>query len=164
MYRDRNPVRRVVKRLIPNQSQAQDLFSKVISLSEAVIKEVTTPPKPNQPPKRRTSKSKTATSSTKRNESYYRDKLARKLGGKTEVSVPGGGRIDILTRSEIIEVKRIAGWRGAIGQIRTYGHSYPNHRKRLHLFGDKLKADVRQIESTCRREDVWVTWEDDEID
>jgi len=39
-------------------------------------------------------------------ESYYRDKLAKSLGGQTEVTIPGG-RIDVLTSTEIIEVKHI---------------------------------------------------------
>lgn len=41
----------------------------------------------------------------KGSEAWYRDRLARQLKGKTEVSTTDGGRIDILTATEVIEVK-----------------------------------------------------------
>ncbi len=97
-----------------------------------------------------------------REESYYRDKLARKLGGKTEIKTPDGGRIDILTSSEIIEVKHVKYWRSALGQIISYGYSYPRYQKRIHLFGDKSCIDFRAVEDICRAQGVKVSWEVDE--
>jgi len=95
-------------------------------------------------------------------QSYYRDKLARKLRGKTEIKTPDGGRIDILTSSEIIEVKHLKYWRSALGQIISYGYSYPRYQKRIHLFGDKSCIDFRAVEDICRAQGVKVSWEVDE--
>ncbi len=97
-----------------------------------------------------------------RDESYYRDKLAKKLGGETEVKTPDGGRIDILTSSEIIEVKHVKFWRSALGQVISYGYFYPKHQKRIHLFGDKFSVDFRAVENICRARGVRVSWEVDE--
>ena len=54
-----------------------------------------------------------------RSEAWYRDKLASQLQGKTEVKTPVG-RIDILTKTQLIEVKRVSGWKSAIGQVKSY--------------------------------------------
>jgi hypothetical protein len=90
-------------------------------------------------------------------ESYYRDKLARELGGKIEVSV-SGGRIDVLTRSEVIEVKAARAWKGALGQVLIYGKSYPQRRLRIHLFGE-LPLPLKEIQEHCRPFGVQVSWE-----
>lgn len=73
-------------------------------------------------------------SPVKGTEAWYRDRLAEKLKGKKEVHTKAG-RIDILTDTEVIEVKRVSGWKGAIGQVKSYGSYYPNHSLRIHLFG-----------------------------
>lgn len=87
--------------------------------------------------------------------------MARKLGGKTEVTTPDGGRIDILTSTEIIEVKQAKGWRSALGQVVSYGHFYPKYNKRIHLFGDKSNIDCAMVERICKAQNVSVTWEED---
>jgi hypothetical protein len=92
-----------------------------------------------------------------RGESYYRDKLAVAEGGKIEVSIPGG-RIDVLTNSEVIEVKAARNWMHALGQVQIYGSHFPRHRKRIHLFGE-LTVPLKDIEKHCQRLGVRVTWE-----
>ena len=95
----------------------------------------------------------------KRKESYYRDKLAKSLNGQTEVKI-SFGRIDILTSSQIIEVKHIKKWNAAIGQIITYGYHYPNHQKRIHLFGEENSNEkIIFIKKRCQEQNIVVTFE-----
>lgn len=77
-------------------------------------------------------------------ESFVRDALAAREHGETEV-VTLDGRIDVLTDTEVIECKNVRRYKDAIGQVMCYGRHYPNHVKRIHLFGyaqpsDYLKA------------------------
>lgn len=67
-------------------------------------------------------------------EYQIRDRLRAELGGLVEVITPAG-RIDLLTDTEIIEVKAVKDWKAALGQILVYSGFYPQHQKRLHLFG-----------------------------
>jgi hypothetical protein len=86
--------------------------------------------------------------------------LKEKLGGLTEVST-SAGRIDLLTDDEIIEVKRINDWKAALGQILVYSAFYPEHRKRIHLFGRHSELiKLPDIEAACLAFDVNVTIEE----
>jgi hypothetical protein len=155
MYRDRNLARRIGKRIVPGKDTLRNFFKDFFSPSgfdkqydisdDNVVSN---------------SRDRSEVKQNK-NESYYRDKLAKKLKGKTEVVIPSG-RIDILTSNEIIEVKRVQNWKGAIGQIMIYSRHYPRHQKRIHLFGDISNVDRQMIEKECQNHDVVVTWEDDE--
>ena len=91
-------------------------------------------------------------------EAWYRDKLATQLKGKTEVQTPVG-RIDILTKIELIEVKRVSGWKSAIGQAKSYGRYYPKHRLRIHLFGKLTQSLLDIIQEHCNSEEIKLTWE-----
>lgn len=91
-----------------------------------------------------------------RGKNWYRDKLACELGGQTAVPVPGG-HIDILTSTEIVEVNAAAQWIEALDQIELYGRFYPNHHRRIHLFG-KLPVELSQLEVHCQSRSVRVTW------
>ncbi|MEB3249944.1 MAG: hypothetical protein VKK07_11425 [Merismopediaceae bacterium] len=91
-------------------------------------------------------------------EKFYRDRLAKRLNGQTEVNT-SVGRIDIVTKTEIIELKNAKNWKGAIGQIKCYGHHYPNHRQRIHLFGEITKSSLEEIQKTCKKENILLTWE-----
>jgi hypothetical protein len=92
-------------------------------------------------------------------EAWYRDKLARELGGKIEVHIDKVGRIDVLTKTEIIEVKNTKGWKSAIGQIKSYGKYYPKHKMRIHLFGKLTESKLETIQALCNQEGVTLTWE-----
>ena len=48
------------------------------------------------------------------------DSLHLELGGEIEVRCLAGN-IDLFTSTEIIEIKQLTGWKGAIGQILVYG-------------------------------------------
>ena len=97
-------------------------------------------------------------SSKRGTEAAYRDRLALSLGGTTEVVTPLG-RIDIVTATEIIEVKAAAQWKQALGQILVYGRDYPMHQKRIHLFGKIDPIVLTEARSQCGRYQVSVTWE-----
>ena len=91
-------------------------------------------------------------------EAWYRDRLSQKLKGRTEVSTPVG-RIDILTKTEVIEVKEVSDWKAAIGQVKAYGRYYPKHRQRIHLFGQITQSKLNNIQDICKTEAVIVSYE-----
>lgn len=93
-------------------------------------------------------------------EGLVRDRLHAQLGGLAEVSTPAG-RIDLLTDSEIIEVKSYQSWKAALGQILVYSAFYPKHQKRIHLFGTAAElAKLADIQAACLGFDVCVTGEE----
>ncbi len=91
-------------------------------------------------------------------EKVVQKRLSRSLGGKMEVLTPVG-KIDILTSTEIIEVKVAKSWKGAMGQIIAYGYFYPSHQKRIHLYGSAHSDSKEYIEKICKVSGVIVTWE-----
>jgi DNA-binding transcriptional ArsR family regulator len=92
-------------------------------------------------------------------ESQIRDSLKSQLGGLTEVKTPAG-RIDLLTETEIVEVKRICDWKSALGQVLAYSAFYPEHRKRLHLFGSaKDEGKIADIANSCLAFEVSIGFE-----
>lgn len=90
-------------------------------------------------------------------EKIVRDHLMSFIGGQPEVSTPVG-RIDLLTNTEIIEVKRVADWKSAMGQVLAYANFYPEHTKRIHLFG--LVAPSADALAICSQMGIVVTIEE----
>lgn len=89
-------------------------------------------------------------------------KLARKLGGQMEVACEHG-TADIVTEDEVIEVKKLEKYVHALGQAIAYGRTYPEKRKRVHLFGlemedgptvKKAKELFCQLDIVCTYEQV----------
>ena len=91
-------------------------------------------------------------------ESDIQKRLAAQCGGLTEVAT-GYGRIDILTSTDLIEIKKAAQWKSAIGQILVYAGMYPNHQKRLHLFDVSASFDVEKVEAVCNKFGITLTIE-----
>lgn len=91
-------------------------------------------------------------------ESDYRNNLAQKLDGKKDVKTLAGN-IDILTNSQIIEVKEIKSWKHALGQVLVYSDYYPSHEKRIHLYGETQQSFLEMINKHCVKRKVIVTWE-----
>ena len=89
-------------------------------------------------------------------------RLQAKLGGQTEI-VTAVGRIDLLTETEIIEVKQVSDWKAALGQILTYAGFFPEHIKRIHLFGDCTPQKKEVICSTVFSFGVIATFEGLEV-
>lgn len=69
------------------------------------------------------------------------------------------GRIDILTDTELIEVKEFRSWKSAIGQLLVYGSYYPTHRRRMHLFGKIEPNLLTIIQQHCKELNIRVTWD-----
>ena len=86
-----------------------------------------------------------------------RDRLQSQLGGQVE-AYTRYGLIDLLTATELIEIKTVDRWKDAIGHIIAKAHKYPNHAKRLHLFSSE-EPILETIEQVCTPHDIRVTFE-----
>jgi hypothetical protein len=68
------------------------------------------------------------------------------------------GRIDLLTDTQIIEVKGFSEWKSALGQILAYSAFFPTHQKRIHLFGNETQLiKLPDVEIACLPFDILVT-------
>lgn len=93
-------------------------------------------------------------------EKIIRDRLMSVIGGQPEVSTPVG-RIDLLTDTEIIEVKHVADWKSAMGQVLAYASFYPHHTKRIHLFSKQGESLLTSVALTiCSQQRIVVTFEE----
>jgi len=98
-----------------------------------------------------------ATREIKNPEQQVRDRLHIELGGQSEV-VTAVGRIDLLTDTQIIEVKEFCQWKSAMGQVLAYSAFFPEHQKRIHLFGSsKDLKKLGAVISVCSSFDILVT-------
>jgi hypothetical protein len=86
-----------------------------------------------------------------------RDRLQAQLGGKVEAYTKFG-LIDLLTETELIEIKIAHRWKDAIGHILAKSYKYPTHKKRLHLFGPE-EPIMETIENACNPWDISVSFE-----
>lgn len=77
-------------------------------------------------------------------ECFVRDSLHELMGGRKEVKTPYGA-IDLLTDSTLYEVKKVEGWKGAIGQALMYSEFYPNHNRVVYLFGSDTPKNWKQM-------------------
>jgi len=89
----------------------------------------------------------------------YQEKLCEAVGGTMEVPVKAG-RIDILSPTEIIEVKDIRQWKSAVGQVLIYQLEFPSHQARVHLYGKASTEHMAMIVAYCSRLNVIATFED----
>jgi phage regulator Rha-like protein len=94
----------------------------------------------------------------KKTEKQYKHDLAKELNGKIEIQTLAGN-IDILTDTEIIEVKEVRLWKHALGQVLAYGYYYPSHKRRIHLYGETQESFLGLIKKHCSKFNVSVTWE-----
>lgn len=92
-------------------------------------------------------------------ESVIRDKLAAKLKNATTEVICNAGKIDILTDTEIIEVKNVNKWKSAIGQVLVYGLYYPSKTKRIHLFGKITDSAKKMVLLDANKLGVCVTFD-----
>jgi hypothetical protein len=95
--------------------------------------------------------------STRSLEAQIRDRLHKELGGEIEVPT-AYGPIDLLTATELIEIKRIEDWKTGFGQVLTKAQEHPTRLKRLHLFGNS-KRNLRNIKACCQEFDISITFE-----
>lgn len=82
-------------------------------------------------------------------------RLHKELGGEMEVHT-NFGYIDLLTETELIEIKLGNNWKHGLGQLLAYRKFYLNHKLRLHLFGIEEQND---ISVWCKEYNVSVTYD-----
>jgi hypothetical protein len=92
-------------------------------------------------------------------ERRIRDRLQSELGGQVEVST-AVGRVDLLTATEVIEVKNINKWKDGLGKVLAYGAFFPEHYKRIHLFGKLDLAKLAVVTASCANFAIAVTFEE----
>ena len=81
------------------------------------------------------------------------------LNGKREVFISDNSRrIDILTDTEIIEVKKYTNRLASVGQILYYSKYYSNHKMRIHLFNHDNQKDII-FEEICNHLNITITYE-----
>jgi hypothetical protein len=91
-------------------------------------------------------------------EKEVRNRLAKEENGQIEIQTPIGF-IDVLTDSEIIEVKDFKDWKSAIGQIMAYGIYFPKSKKRIHLFGNIGRTNLKEVIYVCKKLSVRLSYE-----
>jgi hypothetical protein len=84
-------------------------------------------------------------------------RMHEELGGKMEAFTVVG-RIDLVTDTEVIEIKQIAQWKDALGEVIAKGQCFPQHHKRIHLFGESDKL-LEKIVAACSVLEILVTFE-----
>ena len=70
------------------------------------------------------------------------------------------GIVDLLTKTQIIEIKVWRDYFKAIGQVILYGSFFPDKQKRIHFYGRRLEAEVENaIRHACQMHNILVTHE-----
>lgn len=92
-------------------------------------------------------------------ETKIRDRVKEELNGAVEV-ITAVGRVDLLTATEVIEIKEINDWKGALGQILAYSSFFPEHSKRIHLFGRLDLSKLATARATVAEFNITVTFEE----
>jgi len=98
-------------------------------------------------------------------EQLVRDNLSKQLDGAIEI-INENGYIDVVTETQIIEVKHVENWKHALGQILAYGSDdkFSKLQPRIHLFNDDKKIIETEIKNkiikTCKKYNCIVTFED----
>ena len=95
------------------------------------------------------SPSSTKVPKNKQPEKAMVSELQQELGGITEVKVRDNGRIDLLTLTEIIEVKSVDGWKGAIGQLIAYEEAIKPLKRTKRSLKGPLQCQRRERSGQC---------------
>lgn len=84
--------------------------------------------------------------------------LQEREGGIMEVPCRHG-QVDLVTATEVVEVKSMTMWKHALGQVLAYSACFPKHRARIHLYMDNEEqgTDLSDIIEVCSRVGVRVT-------
>lgn len=99
-------------------------------------------------------------------EAQIRNNICAELDGQKEVKVCAG-IVDILTNTQIIEVKHVRKWKHAIGQIIAYGIDFPEKEKVIYLFGDEydyVDIDLDIIKKVCEQQQITVKYATQPLD
>jgi hypothetical protein len=90
-------------------------------------------------------------------EKSIRDRLHQTLGGRVEAPTKFGP-VDLLTPTELIEVKELPDWKTGLGQLLAKTKCYSDRAKRLHLYG-RSSHNLDNIRACCAEFDIAVTFE-----
>jgi hypothetical protein len=93
-------------------------------------------------------------SKTSQRENEIQLKLKDDLSAEIEIKTKFG-YIDLLSKTDIIEIKVANKWKSALGQILSYSDEYPNHKKWLYLFDGVINDDIIIL---CAKFDVSVKY------
>lgn len=88
-------------------------------------------------------------------EKQVQTKLKEKYGGQIEVDTDVG-KIDLLTKKYIIEIKNYENWKSAIGQLIMYSCDYPEKKKIIYLFDVPNDNILDIITTKCQKHDIIV--------
>lgn len=87
-------------------------------------------------------------------EKHIRDNLHNKIGGKIEVKTPVG-RIDLLTKDKLIEIKEYSDWKCGLGQLIAYNDYKKNRKLCLYLFVDQFSKRIdNAIQDICNKNNI----------
>lgn len=92
-------------------------------------------------------------------EHRIRDRMAKILGARVEVECEFG-KVDVLTDSHVIEIKKVCAYKSAIGQVMAYKQCFPGRSMRVHLFGKESEMRLfKKANKACKALNIEVTWE-----
>jgi hypothetical protein len=95
------------------------------------------------------------------NEAKIQKRLELELGGEHK-SCPTG-IADIVTDTELIEIKRWNNWKYALGQLIAYSPYFPNRQLRCHFYGEVREELSQIIISALEKLSIKVTMEPNSI-
>lgn len=85
-------------------------------------------------------------------EKTIQEKVQRMFGGQREIHTPVG-YVDLVSDTEIIEVKEAKAWKHSFGQIVAYSKFFPNHQKAIYLFGE-CPGNINECYKLCRENKI----------
>lgn len=87
-------------------------------------------------------------------EKKIRDELHNNIGGKIEVKTPAG-KIDLLTKEELIEIKEYNNWKCGIWQLIAYGNYKKGRKLCLYLFAIRSDKRINKvIQNVCDKNNI----------
>ena len=92
-------------------------------------------------------------------ESQIQQRLAQRFGCKREVRCPSG-RVDLLSKDMLIEVKSARQWKSAVGQVLAYSTHFPSRQNIIYLFDVPENFDIDMVRNACSMFGIEVMTED----
>jgi len=83
--------------------------------------------------------------------------LQEREGGETEVETPAG-LVDLLTDSEVIEIKHVKNWKEGT-KVLVYAHYFSDRKPRVHLFGGYNQSFKTMVEEVFNALNIATSWE-----
>jgi hypothetical protein len=90
-------------------------------------------------------------------EEYVAKDVQELLQGDLEIDCLYGC-IDLLTKTQVVEIKNSINWKQGLGQVLIYSLSYPEKEKILVLFNHNRKTKKEVIQAACAFYEVKIIW------